>query len=206
MKCEYVKKDGKQCGGYAIRDSKFCYFHSPEMASNRKKASSEGGSSSTLGLEPAEPIKLENQKTVVDLLLDTVNRVRRVRKDGSMDVKTANCIGFLAGKIVEANKASEKEQPEENKNEEGGYSPLWFDNPIEAARQTKSMAQNLIKFFRRDLEWEFKNDPQKRAEIDEKIIRMEGLVQMSDDVITVIQHRNELEKCQAEREALFSQS
>lgn len=37
MKCEYVKKDGKQCGSYVIQDSKFCYFHSPKMVGKHKK-------------------------------------------------------------------------------------------------------------------------------------------------------------------------
>lgn len=137
MKCEYVKKDGKQCGSYAIQDSKFCYFHSPEMVSKRKKASAEGGSKSTQGLEPAEPIQLEQQGSVVALLQDTINRVRRVRKDGSLDVKTANCIGFLAGKMVEANKVTEKQKEEENQDSKGddSFQELFDEDPIRTATQ-----------------------------------------------------------------------
>ena len=37
-------------------------------------------------------------------MADTINRVRRIRPDGSLDIKVANCIGFLVAKLLEAQK------------------------------------------------------------------------------------------------------
>ena len=42
-RCEFIKKDGKQCGGYALNDFEFCYFHEPSKAADRKEAAARGG-------------------------------------------------------------------------------------------------------------------------------------------------------------------
>jgi len=42
-RCEFIKKDGCQCGGYALSDFDFCYFHEPTKAADRKAAAARGG-------------------------------------------------------------------------------------------------------------------------------------------------------------------
>lgn len=194
MKCENVKKDGKQCGSYAIQDSKFCYFHSPEMVSKRKKASAEGGSKLTESLEPVEPIQLEQQGSVVALLQDTINRVRRVRKDGSLDVKTANCIGFLAGKIVEANKITEKAKIEDETDSQ--HSELFDENPIESIRQVRDGTIMMKKRAERNLMFDLKvkPNPSKEAELRAKIKYFEQTIRYADDTIHLAERRVKLQE------------
>jgi len=106
MKCKGLK-DGKPCEAEAMKDSEFCYWHNPATEAERKEASSNGGKVSYYdkGLIKAEPIDITADKTaIIYLLADTINRVRRVKTDGSLDVKVANSIGQLVGKMLEAQK------------------------------------------------------------------------------------------------------
>ncbi len=48
--------------------------------------------------QPLAPLDLNDNRAVLLLLSDTINRVRA----GSMDVRIANCLGFLSSKILEA--------------------------------------------------------------------------------------------------------
>lgn len=106
MKCTHLK-DNKPCEAEATKDSQFCYWHNPETEVERKEASSNGGKVSYYdkGLVKAEPIDImTDNKAIIYLLADTINRVRRVKPDGSIDLRVANCIGFLSSKIIEAQK------------------------------------------------------------------------------------------------------
>ena len=104
MKCRHMN-DKKRCEAEAIKNSEFCYWHDPNKAEDRKKASSIGGKASyyNQGLVIAEPIDItSDNRAIIFLLVDTINRVRRIQEDGSMDIRIANCIGFLSSKIIEA--------------------------------------------------------------------------------------------------------
>jgi len=106
MKCKGLK-DGKPCEAEAMKDSEFCYWHNPKTEQERKQASKAGGEVSYYdkGLVKAEPIDIiTDRKAIIYLLADTVNRVRRISPNGSIDIKVANCIGFLSSKIIEAQK------------------------------------------------------------------------------------------------------
>jgi len=106
MKCKYIKDD-KQCQAPVMHNAEYCYFHNPEIKRKRKHAQKKGGKVSYYdkGLIKAEPIDITaDKRAVIYILADTINRVRRVRPDGSLDVKTANSIGQLAGKMIEAQK------------------------------------------------------------------------------------------------------
>jgi hypothetical protein len=86
--------------------SEFCYFHNPDIADKRQEDRRNGGSVGyDKGLVKAEPLDIStDDRGIIYLLIDTINRVRRVNKDGSLDVKRANAIGQLAGKMIEAKK------------------------------------------------------------------------------------------------------
>lgn len=104
MKCVH-KSNGIQCNANAMTDSKYCFAHNPETKERHLEASRKGGG---VGIENdlvlLEPIDLTNPKAILYLLADVTNRTRKINPDGSMCVKTANCIGHLASKMIEAQK------------------------------------------------------------------------------------------------------
>ena len=54
-----------------------------------------------------QPLKIKQPGDVVVLLEDTINKVRKLEPDGTMDTKTANCIGYLSGQIIKAIEVAE---------------------------------------------------------------------------------------------------
>jgi len=100
MKCEFIKPDGQKCEAYAIKDSEFCYFHNPDISDEEKReAQSNGGKTKALTLKeplPALPLKMPDDAVL--LVADTISRVRA----GTLDIRTANCLGFLADKLLKA--------------------------------------------------------------------------------------------------------
>lgn len=105
MKCEFIKPDGQKCEANAVRDSEFCYFHNPDISVEEKKeAQSNGGKTKALTLkEPLPDLPIANQDDAVLLVADTIKRVRA----GKLDIRTANCLGFLADKLLKALEARE---------------------------------------------------------------------------------------------------
>ncbi len=105
MKCEFIKPDGQKCEAYAIKDSEFCYFHNPDISDEEKKiAQTNGGANRALTLkEPLPELPIASQDDAVLLVADTINRVRA----GKLDIRTANCLGFLADKLLKALEASQ---------------------------------------------------------------------------------------------------
>ncbi len=113
MKCEQMISNGKQCKANAMHNSKFCFAHNPNTKNQVKEAGRKGGQVSCYqrGLIQANPIDiLTDSKMVVCLLADTINRVRQVGPDGSLDPKAANCIGILTSKLLAAQKELETEK------------------------------------------------------------------------------------------------
>lgn len=100
MKCQFVKPDDNECKANAMRDAEFCYLHNPKISEDEKYFSqSRGGKGNKHTLQvPLEPIKVKNPSDVVVLLEDTINKVR----SGELDLRTANCIGYLSGHITKA--------------------------------------------------------------------------------------------------------
>lgn len=110
MTCKHLMDNGKQCKANAMVDSKFCFTHNPKTKEQVKEAGRKGGQVSYYkkGLIKANPIDiLTDSKMIIYLLADTINRVRMVQSDGSLDPKAANCIGFLTSKLLDAQKETE---------------------------------------------------------------------------------------------------
>lgn len=105
MKCEFIKPDGQNCEAYAVKGTSFCYFHNPDISDEEKKeAQTNGGANRALTLkEPLPVLPIANQDDAVLLVADTINRVRA----GKLDIRTANCLGFLADKLLKALEASQ---------------------------------------------------------------------------------------------------
>lgn len=105
MKCEFIKPDEQKCEAYAVKGTSFCYFHNPDISDEEKKeAQTNGGANRALTLkEPLPAMPIANQDDAVLLVADTINRVRA----GKLDIRTANCLGFLADKLLKALEASQ---------------------------------------------------------------------------------------------------
>ena len=103
MKCQTLSKKGSPCRANAINSSNFCFTHDPTKKMDHIIATQKGGEKRTQSNFIAlEPLDLTDAKTILYLIADTINRVRKVHADGTMDVKVANCVGFLAGKMLDA--------------------------------------------------------------------------------------------------------
>ena len=100
MKCEFIKPDGTKCEAHAIKDSEFCYFHNPDISDEEKRqAQSNGGKTKALTLkDPLPELVLAKPEDAVLLIADTISRVRA----GTLDIRTANCLGFLSDKLLKA--------------------------------------------------------------------------------------------------------
>jgi hypothetical protein len=100
MKCVYVKDNGEACHANPMGGSEYCYLHNPAISEDEKKqAQAKGGQARSLTLEtPLPDLPLETPNDTVTLVADTIRRVRA----GELDIKTANCIGFLSDKLLKA--------------------------------------------------------------------------------------------------------
>lgn len=105
MKCEHILKNGVNCRANAMIGSDFCFSHNPLVKKQRLDATRRGGEATIKNVQTLlEPIDLSKPDNALELIQDTINRVRKSNPDGSMEVKTANCIGFLASKMLEIHK------------------------------------------------------------------------------------------------------
>jgi len=105
MKCEFIKTNGVKCEAHAIKGSEFCYFHNPDISDEEKReAQSNGGKTKALTLkEPLPELVLAEPADTVLLIADTISRVRA----GKLDIRTANCLGFLSDKLLKAFEVSQ---------------------------------------------------------------------------------------------------
>lgn len=108
MKCTLKKENSEPCGANAMKESKYCYLHNPDISEEEKfNAQSNGGKGNSIKVfEPLEPIKIQKPGDVVLLLEDTINRIRA----GEMDLKVANCLGYLSGHLTKALEIAEIEK------------------------------------------------------------------------------------------------
>lgn len=100
MKCSFIKDNDEQCKANAMNGSEFCYLHNPDISDEAKReAQTKGGANRALTLsEPLPVIQLSVPNDAIMLITDTISRVRA----GELDIKTANCIGFLTDKLLKA--------------------------------------------------------------------------------------------------------
>ena len=105
MKCKFIKPDGTQCNANAMSGLDYCWTHNPDISDEEKReAKQRGGQARALTIAnplPALPITEPNDAVL--LIVDTINRVR----SGELDIKTANCLGFLTDKLLKAFEASQ---------------------------------------------------------------------------------------------------
>ncbi len=105
-KCKFIKSNGKRCGAWAMTDSDFCFTHDPNKKEERALAISKGGKSPKKNYNPLPPVELSDNKSVANLLAQTINEVRA----GEIDLRVANCIGYLSGHLIKALEISDIEK------------------------------------------------------------------------------------------------
>lgn len=111
MICGGKTISGSNCKANAMSSSKYCFTHNPATRERHRAATLKGGSVSprTTDNTVLPAMNLSTVHDIANVLADTINRVRTVNKDGSMPIQTANAIGHLAGKLIEARKAADLE-------------------------------------------------------------------------------------------------
>lgn len=107
MKCKQIINN-KQCEANAMKNSNFCYLHNPNISDEEKQsAQSKGGQNRSLKIyQPLLPIEINSAKDITKLLTETINQVR----EGNLDCRIANTIGFLAGITLKAFEISSLEE------------------------------------------------------------------------------------------------
>lgn len=105
MFCKALTSTGEPCQARPMQGDEYCYLHNPAISEEEKRdARSRGGKENQIIIKtPLPPLKLTNPKDVIALLEDTINAVR----GGEMDVKIANCLGFLTDKLLKAYEVGE---------------------------------------------------------------------------------------------------
>ncbi len=98
-KCSFIKPDNEQCNAWAMTDYSFCFTHNPDTQMEREVANQRGGQANKITvMQPLPALELDKPNDVVEMLKDTVNQVRA----GTMDLKVANTMGYLAGHLIKA--------------------------------------------------------------------------------------------------------
>jgi len=80
--------------------AEYCYTHNPDISDEEKReAKQRGGQARALTIaNPLPALPINTPDDAVLLIVDTINRVRA----GTLDIRTANCLGFLADKLLKA--------------------------------------------------------------------------------------------------------
>ena len=100
MQCSFIKPDGTQCNANAMSGLDYCYTHNPDISNDEKReARQRGGQNRAVAIsEPLPPLAIVEPNDAVLLIVDTINRVRA----GELDIRVANCLGFLTDKLLKA--------------------------------------------------------------------------------------------------------
>ena len=108
MNCQFLKPNGIPCGAFAVGKGTYCYFHDPDVPEIEKTAARARGGLSTgsTGKEPLPAIDLSTARDAMNLFCRTINELRA----GLIDVRVANCIGFLTGQFIRAVELTEVEE------------------------------------------------------------------------------------------------
>ena len=92
--CIFIKDDGARCRAHAMRDSQWCYTHSPQLAERRKRTNSKGGKSGGRG-RPRGGKELASIKSQLQELAYEV-------KSGQMQRADAAVVGQILNVLLRA--------------------------------------------------------------------------------------------------------
>ena len=98
MQCSFIKPDGTQCNANAMSGLDYCYTHNPDISDEEKREAKQRRTGTLTIANPLPALPITEPNDAVLLIVDTINRVR----SGELDIKTANCLGFLTDKLLKA--------------------------------------------------------------------------------------------------------
>ena len=106
MQCRYIKEGGERCKANAMSNG-YCYLHNPDIPEEDKQiARVKGGENNAILIgEIMGESKVRTNEDIVMLMESVINRV----KQGSLDIRVANTLGYLAGVSQKAIKDVEVE-------------------------------------------------------------------------------------------------
>jgi hypothetical protein len=130
MKCSYIKKDGSGCTAPVMHDSNYCVFHNPDISDEERFAIRSEATKSHSSLAFGEggwegevpPMKIENFQDIVNVMADSINRVRLGRfseKKGS----TLAYMSFIMLMAMDKAKAEQKQEKIDKLKAEGKWRP-----------------------------------------------------------------------------------
>lgn len=147
MQCQYVNSDGKQCEGFAVSKSQFCFSHDPASKKKHLRAVKMGGlANKGITKVVVDPIDLSSSEGLEMLLKDTINRTRQVDSNGLMDSKTAYTIGTLVGKLHELHMNS---YPEDRFRIIEQKEALWIERDKRKQQEQELIDQNPLEYYRK---------------------------------------------------------
>lgn len=107
MRCKAKNKQGDQCGAWAIHGSGYCFIHDPNQKEARALAVRKGGQAIKKIKINLAPVEFSGGVTdIVNLLAETINAVR----EGKMNTRKANTIGYLANFLLKALESGDLEE------------------------------------------------------------------------------------------------
>jgi len=94
MKCKHIKENGERCKANSM-DNGYCYLHNPDIPEEEKRlARIKGGENNAVMIgDLIETTPVRTSEDIVVLIESVINRV----KQGVLDIRVANTIGYLAG-------------------------------------------------------------------------------------------------------------
>jgi hypothetical protein len=106
MRCKYIKENGERCKANAMENG-YCYLHNPDIPEEEKQLARVKGGENNIVLvgELLDVTPVRTSEDVVSLMESVINRV----KEGRLDIRVANTIGYLAGVSQKAIKDVEVE-------------------------------------------------------------------------------------------------
>jgi len=98
--CKQILENSNSCGSYAMNDgSGFCISHNPAARDIKELAVKKGGFAIKKQALPQLPsIEIQSKADVPRLLTTVIEEVRH----GTIDLKSANTLGYLAGILIKA--------------------------------------------------------------------------------------------------------
>lgn len=94
MQCKHIKDNKEQCKANAMGNG-YCYLHNPDIPEEEKQLARVKGGENNIVLvgEIMGESKVRTSEDIVELMESVINRV----KQGNLDIRVANTIGYLAG-------------------------------------------------------------------------------------------------------------
>ena len=87
-RCTFQKPSGEGCRGFAIKESSYCFVHSPQTKEAQRQAASKGGKTHAKPPISVEPAQMNNHGDLSKLLVEGVNGIRT----GHMGWREANAL------------------------------------------------------------------------------------------------------------------